>query len=456
MRPGRQTVKLGLIKVIHDLFPEETLKTSYSILEGIFCTLAGSALSVREVRQIGLKLQDWVKKNQPIQFICKNSGYYHYKVDDIKARVIYPAYVSPAMAEPFVITPFSHGFIVDFAVPGQGITEPVAPPFHLSATFEKYQRWMNNINVELVSDVNSYINSGQSLKLLSIAEALHEKEISDISDVILQQRRALRVLLIAGPSSSGKTSFAQRLSTQLQVNGLNPVPLFLDDYFLDRSQTPRDEQGNYDFDCPEALDLELLHDHIEKLIGEETIEAPAFDFLQGCRSKETKTICVGPGDILIIEGIHALNPRLVTGINKNHIYKVYLSALGGLNIDFMNRIPTTDARLIRRLVRDDRFRGTDPEKTFNQWPSVRKSEYENIFRFQEEADVMFNSSMLYEMNALRPFAEASLEKTGEDSPFYECKERIMNLLSFFEPMDVAKVPYNSIIREFIGGSIYFC
>ena len=314
---------------------------------------------------------------------------------------------------------------------------------------------MDNIDIELVKDVNGYIQSGRTMKLVSIAEALHEKEISIIADAILQHRRALRLLLVSGPSSSGKTSFAQRLSTQLEVNGLKPIALSLDHYFVDREHTPRDADGKYDFDSMEALDLPLLKQHIAQLIDGERVEVPQFDFVTGNRLAEYKPMKVGPSEILIIEGIHALNPDLVTGINRNLIYKIYISALGGLNIDLMSRVPTSEIRLLRRLVRDDKYRGVTPENTIHQWESVRRGEYQNIFKFQEEADVMFNSSMMYEMNALRPFAEAALQKIPIDSPYFDTRERLMNLLTFFEPLDVSKVPFNSILREFIGGSIYY-
>lgn len=455
LRQGRQTVKLGLIKVIHDLFPEESLKTSYSILEGVFCNLDGSVLSVREVKMIAKRLKEWADQDSPIDLIERKGGYYHYKVGDVIVKSIYPAYTDTSQIEPFVIIPFSYGFIVDFGDLEKGGKKPLVPPFKLAAELEKNQIWMDNVDIELVSDVNSYISSGHSLNLLSIAEALHEKEISDIADMILQQRRALRLLLIAGPSSSGKTSFSQRLSTQLRVNGLKPVILGLDDYFVNREQTPLDEDGNYDFDCLEALDLPLLREQLSQLIEGETVETPLFDFITGSRKKETKTLSVGPSEILVIEGLHALNPKLVENIHRNAIFKVYISALGGLNIDMMSRLPTTEIRLIRRIVRDDRMRGFDAEKTLGQWASVRRGEYNNIFAFQEEADVMFNSSMIYEMNALRPFAEEALGKIRDDSSFAESRDRLLNLLTFFEPMDISKVPFNSILREFIGGSIYF-
>jgi len=454
-REGRQTVKLGLIKVIHDLFPEERLKTSYSIPGGVFCNLEDSVLSVREVNQIAKKLDEWYRENVPIRYLGKKGGYYQYKVGDLVVPQLYCAFTSPSMAEPFTIIPFSYGFIVWFGSENKGVDEAPVPPYMLSDAYEKTQRWLNNIDIEVVEDVNSHIVSGRGVKIITIAEAFHEKQISDIADMILNQRRALRVVLISGPSSSGKTSFTQRLSTQLEVNGLKPVALSLDDYFKNREDTPLDEQGSYDFEALEALDLELMHQQIEELISGKTVETPIYDFVSGKRSKQTRPLSVGPSQILVMEGIHALNPKLVANINRNLMFKIYVSALGGLNVDLTNRLPTTEARLIRRLVRDDRYRNIHPEATLERWSSVRKGEQKYVFPFQEDADIMFNSSMIYEMNVMRPFAEASLNKISKGSPFYHSKERLMNLLSFFEPLEADKVPFNSILREFIGGSIYF-
>ncbi|SHI75417.1 uridine kinase family protein [Parasporobacterium paucivorans] len=455
LRKGRQTVRLGLLKVIHDLFPEEKLKTSYSILEGVFCNLYGSVLSVREVRLISEKLHEWASKDNPIEFIEKKNGYFYYQVGDIIVQAIYPAYTSTSEIEPFNIIPFSYGFIVDFEDPETRSGKAHVSPYLLSQTFQKYQHWLDNIDIEVISDINYFIDAGHSQEVLRISEALHEKEISDIADKILHERRSLRVLLVSGPSSSGKTSFAQRLSTQLKVNGLKPVDLSLDDYYVDRVKTPLDEEGNFDFECLEALDLELLHEHIAKLANGEQVESPLFDFSTGTRKKETKTLKVGQQEILLIEGIHALNPDLLGDINRSSVFKIYVSALGGVNIDLISRIPTTEIRLIRRMVRDDRTRGLEPEETLKHWANVRKGEYRYIFAFQEEADVMFNSSLLYELNVLRPHAEKCLAKIKDDSIYYETKERLLNLLTFFKPMEDVKVPFNSIIREFIGDSIYF-
>ena len=262
----RQTVKLGLIKVIQDLFPDDTLKTAYSIQEGVFCRLKNSILSIREVDQIGKRLNEWVESNSRMEYLGRKDGYFQYKMDGRIVNVLYEAYDCASMVAPFKIIPFSTGFIVDFGDAERGGNTPLIPPQKLASTYDRNQSWLRNINMELICDVNKYITSGRSFDLLSIAEALHEKEIAGIADMILQNRRALRVLLISGPSSAGKTPFAKRLSTQLRVNGLKPVVLSLDDYFVNRDQTPLDAEGNYDFENVEALDLELLHDHILRLI----------------------------------------------------------------------------------------------------------------------------------------------------------------------------------------------
>jgi uridine kinase len=239
------------------------------------------------------------------------------------------------------------------------------------------------------------------------------------------------------------------------VNGFNPVTLSLDDYFVNREKTPLDAKGNYDFDCLEALDLPFLNQQFSDLIDGKTVETPIFDFKTGHRSAKTRKLRVGQGEILVVEGIHALNPSMFANVSRNVLFKVYITALYELNIDLTNRIPSSEVRMIRRIVRGYRFRGTHPEETLKQWENVRLGEYNNVFKFQEESDVMFNSSLLYEINALRPFAVEALNKIEDDSPYAETKERLLRLLAFCEPMDTSKVPFNSLMREFIGGSIYF-
>lgn len=456
LRQGRQTVKLGLIKVVHDLFPEERLKTSYSILEGVFCNLDGSVLSTREVRLIDERLKEWIKRNDPIQLLGRDGGYFVYRIEGYDVWALYPALTTPIEVEPFALVPFSDGFIVDFGdVDKGGGGAPLIPPVKLQATYDENHRWLDRVGLETVADVNAYVRRGQDHELISIAEALHEKKISQIADTILSEQRALRILLISGPSSSGKTSFLRRLNTQLFVNAFRPVPLSLDNYYLDRDQTPLDAEGRPDFELLEALDLPLLREHLHQLAEGETVQVPGFDFVAGRRAAGTTPLRVGPHEVLVVEGIHALNPDLVGHIHRNELFKIHVSALSGLNIDLVNRVPTTEIRLIRRIVRDERTRGTDPEQTVDQWSSVRRGEYKYIFRFQEDADVMFNSSMVYELNALRAPAEAALHRIRDDCPAQDARDRLLNLLSFFAPIDTSKVPFNSLIREFIGGSIYF-
>ena len=452
---SRQTCKLGLIIVIRQLFPQESLKTAYSILEGVFCRFAGSAISIREVAQIEKKLKEWISGNPAIDFLKHQGGYYYYQVDSDVVKMIYPCETNVKQIDPFRVIPYADGFIVDFGDIGRELNTPLIPPDKLSAMYDKTQQWLKNINIELLNDVNDFVAGCASLKLLGMAEALHEKEISDIAVMILQQKRALRVLLISGPSSSGKTTFAQRLSTQLSVNGLKPVTLSMDDYFVNRQETPLTADGKPDFDCLEALDLPYLQQQLAELIDGKAIETPIYDFKTGFRSAQTRRLQVGPDEILVVEGIHALNPVLFMGINRNMLFKVYLSSLFQLNFDWQNRVPSSEVRLIRRIVRGDQFRGTHPEDTLDQWENVRRGEYQNVFKFQEEADVMFNSSLLYELNALRPFADASLHKIADDSPYAPTRDRLLNILSFCAPMNTEKVPFNSILREFIGGSIYF-
>ncbi len=454
LRQGRQTVKLGLIKAVNDLFPDERLKTSYSILEGVFCNLVGSVISPREVKALEQRLYDWVTSSNDIELIGKHEGYYRYRVDGLVVDAVYPALHDPSEVEPFKLIPYSYGFIVDFGDIDKGNGHPLIPPVHLSAAYEHNQRWLDQIDVEIAADVNRWIDEGRTLRLISIAEALHEKQLGEIADAILAQRRALRVLLIAGPSSSGKTTTTQRLSTQLQVNGFKPVSLSLDNYYLDRAQTPRDDEGNYDFDTIEALDIPLLREHISHLVEGRLVQTPLFDFDTGARVAQTVPLMVGHDQVLLIEGIHALNPALTGHLPDAQVFKVYVSALGGLNIDLMNRVPTTEIRLIRRIVRDNRYRGTSPEDTIKQWASVRRGEYEHIFRYQETADVMFNSSLMYEMNALRPVAEHALTTIPDDSPYAETRDRLLNLLTFFSPVGGKGIPCNSILREFIGDSIF--
>ncbi|HCX63692.1 MAG TPA: nucleoside kinase [Eubacteriaceae bacterium] len=450
LKKERQISKLGLIKVIGDLFPEEELKTDYSLHEGIYCELVHSMLSIREVLAIDRALRQWIEEDEAVEYVGKQKGYYEYRVNGTIIKSIYPSVLQPSQVDAFTIAPYSGGFIIDFSKERQGL--PL--PDKLMGTYRKTMGWLKNIDLQLIADVNQAIDDKQSQSLICMAEALQEKEISDIADELVGQKRMIRVLLISGPSSSGKTTFARRMSTQLQVNGLNPVPLSLDDYFVNRKDTPKDADGHADYESFYALDLERLRKDVSELIDGRVVDTPLFDFLTGTRKAKTKSLKLGENEILVIEGIHALNPQLLTNINRKSFYKIYISSLFSLNVDMSNRVPTTEVRLLRRLIRGAQFRGNPPEETLEQWPRVRRGEDANVFAFQEEADKMFNSSLIYELNALKPFAEEALKEIPDESPHMETRDRLLNLLSFVREIPTDKIPFNSILREFIGGSIY--
>lgn len=454
-RKYRQSLILGMIVVVEELFPGERLKIAHSILDGVYCELEGSLLSAREVRKIEEQLAAWIAEDHPIICRPETDGFFHCFVNGQEIKSLFPALKSSGSLKHCRLVPYPPGFILLYTNYDRPDSCPLfVPPEKLSATFSESQRWLENLHLSGVRDVNSYIANNRSPELITVAEALHEKKISSIADRILAQRRHVRVILIAGPSSSGKTTFAQRLSTQLRVNGLRPVALSLDNYFLAREDTPRDATGQYDFEALEALDLPLLDNHLNILIRGGTAETPIYDFVSGHRRQQGKLMSLDANEILVIEGIHGLNPRLLPSLDRNQLFKVYISALFQLNVDLSNRVPTTEVRLIRRLVRDDKFRGINPERTLARWPSVRRGENNNIFPYQEEADVMFNSSLLYELNALRSYAEPLLQTIQPESSYYEIASHLLRLLSFFTPLDTSKVPFNSILREFMGGSIY--
>ncbi|MBQ8923706.1 MAG: nucleoside kinase [Lachnospiraceae bacterium] len=308
------------------------------------------------------------------------------------------------------------------------------------------------LDVDSVGQLNNSITTGDIKELMLAQEALQEKQIADIAEMIKNDGR--KIVLIAGPSSSGKTTFSHRLSVQLRAHGLRPYPLELDNYFVDRDFTPRDEDGNYDFECIEAMDLDLFNTDVKRLLNGEEIEIPTFNFTIGVKEYKGKRLKLNKGDVLVAEGIHALNPLMTKEIPDESKFRIYISALTQINIDEHNRIPTTDGRLIRRIVRDARTRGNDAQKTISMWPSVRRGEEKYIFPFQEEADVMFNSALIHELSVIKQFAEPLLFAVPRDSfEYYEAK-RLLKFLDYFVGLDTTDIPKNSILREFVGGGCF--
>lgn len=312
--------------------------------------------------------------------------------------------------------------------------------------------WGHIMGVDNVGELNDLISKGEMKELILVQEALMEKRVGMIADRILADIDHKKFVFIAGPSSSGKTTFAHRLSVHLRSQGLKPKPISVDNYFVNRVDTPLDEDGNYNFECLEAIDIPQFNQDMTELLEGQTVPMPTFDFVKGERIYNGESLSLGPKDILVIEGIHALNPKMSHSIPEENKFKIYISALTSLNIDNHNRVPTTDARLLRRMVRDSQYRGASAAKTISMWPSVRRGEALYIFPFQEEADVMFNSALIYELSVLKQYAEPLLFNVPKNSPEYLEAKRLIKFLDYFLGITSESIPDNSLVREFIGGS----
>ncbi|MDO4324183.1 MAG: nucleoside kinase [Lachnospiraceae bacterium] len=327
------------------------------------------------------------------------------------------------------------------------------PEFKIFHVQKDSMEWGARLGIPTVGALNSYIVNHKVKDLIMIQEAYHEKKIAEMAARIAASPEK-KIVLIAGPSSSGKTTFSHRLSTQLSVYGLKPHPVAADDYFVDREKTPRDAEGKYNFECLEAIDIEQLNQDMQDLLSGRTVEIPTFNFKTGKREYKGRYMTLGENDILIIEGIHCLNDRLTYRLPRESKFKIYISALTQLNIDEHNRIPTTDGRLLRRIVRDARTRGSDAQKTIEMWPSVRRGEESNIFPYQEEADIMFNSALIYELAVLKQYAEPLLFSISPEQAEYEEAKRLLKFLDYFLPIPSDSIPNNSLVREFIGGGCF--
>ena len=353
----------------------------------------------------------------------------------------------------FDLFPYDEGFVImsphksDYSV----IPE-FKPQRKLYEVMKQSDEWGKMLNVNTVGELNNSIKTGDIKELMLAQEAIQEKQIADIAEMIKNDGR--KIVLIAGPSSSGKTTFSHRLSVQLRAHGLRPYPLELDNYFVNRDETPRDENGNYDFECIEAMDLKLFNSDMKKLLAGEEIQIPTFNFTIGQKEYKGKKLKLNKGDVLVAEGIHALNPLMTQELPDESKFKIYISALTQINIDEHNRIPTTDGRLIRRIVRDARTRGNDAQRTIAMWPSVRRGEEKYIFPFQEEADVMFNSALIHELSVIKQYAEPLLFAVPRDSFEYVEAKRLLKFLDYFVGYEVTSIPKNSILREFVGGGCF--
>lgn len=479
MRIYRRTAAFLLIKACRELFPDKTLVIKHSLSNGLYCEFINYQPSRRDIVSLEKRMQEIITRNLPINKLTvakeearsifarqgqidkvkllefRDKGQVHiYELDGFYEYFYGYMLPSTGMLSDFRLLNYPPGLILQ--TPEKDQPAHIAkylPQPKLSQVFYEAKKWAAMLDTPHVAALNDIITCGSAGDLIRVNEALHEKKIAYIADRICADPN-IRLVLISGPSSSGKTSFAQRLLIQLRVNGRRPVSVSLDDYFVDRDLTPRDEFGDFDFEALEALKLDLFNDHLLRLIQGEEVEMPIYNFKEGCCEVCGRMTRVPAGEPIIIEGIHGLNEHLTWSIPREQKFKIYISALTQLNVDYTNRIPTTDSRLLRRIVRDSRTRGYSAQATLNRWPSVRRGEEKNIFPFQENADVMFNSSLVYELSVLRPYVEPLLMEIGQDHPEHVEAKRLLKFLSYFQPLDTKDIPPNSIIREFVGGSCF--
>lgn len=353
----------------------------------------------------------------------------------------------------FLVSTYQHGVVLQ--IPKRKQTEeivPFTPQPKLFHVMQRSREWTKTMGVDTVGALNDEITYGNINHLILLQEGLQEKLLADISDEIVSKNK--RIILIAGPSSSGKTTFSHRLSIQLEIAGLTPHPVSMDDYFLDRELSPRDENGNYNFETIASLDVDLLTKHINQLLNGEEVDVPSYNFVTGKREYHGHKLKIGQKDVLVMEGIHGLNGTLTNEIPEDAKYRIYVSALNQINLDEHNRIPSSDGRLLRRIVRDAMTRGNDARETISRWDSVRKGEEDNIFPYQEEADVMFNSAQVYEIAVLKQYAEPLLFAVPKDCPEYQEAKRLLKFLEYFLNIPSEAIPKTSLLREFIGGSCF--
>lgn len=353
----------------------------------------------------------------------------------------------------FLVSVYQHGVVLQ--IPKRKQTEeivPFTPQPKLFHVMQRSREWTKTMGVDTVGALNDEITYGNINHLILLQEGLQEKLLADIADEIVSKNK--RIILIAGPSSSGKTTFSHRLSIQLEIAGLTPHPVSMDDYFLDRELSPRDENGNYNFETIASLDVDLLTKHINQLLNGEEVDVPSYNFVTGKREYHGHKLKIGQKDVLVMEGIHGLNGTLTNEIPEDAKYRIYVSALNQINLDEHNRIPSSDGRLLRRIVRDAMTRGNDARETISRWDSVRKGEEDNIFPYQEEADVMFNSAQVYEIAVLKQYAEPLLFAVPKDCPEYQEAKRLLKFLEYFLNIPSEAIPKTSLLREFIGGSCF--
>ncbi|MBD5157088.1 MAG: nucleoside kinase [Butyrivibrio sp.] len=479
----KRSATLIMLKAIYDVIPRQKIdkvKAEFSLSKGYYCTIKGDVQITEELLlSIKKRMRELVaadipivkkslKTGEAIENFRKHGMYDKEKLFTYRRSSLvnvysldgyedyYYGYMAPSTGyiEYFDLFLYDEGFVIQFpTMEAPEIIPEFAPQKKLFGVLKESAEWSEMLQVETVGDLNEVIAHGKINELILVQEALQEKKLADIAASIAADR-SRKFIMIAGPSSSGKTTTSYRLAIQLRAHGMMPHQISLDNYFVNREDTPLDENGNYNFECLEALDIEQFNKDMTALLNGKSVEIPSFNFKIGKREYNGEVKRLGPNDVLVIEGIHGLNDKLSYSLPKESRFKIYLSALTQLNIDEHNRIPTTDGRLIRRMVRDARTRGTIARKTIAMWSSVRRGEEENIFPFQEEADVMFNSALIYELAVLKQYAEPLLFGITPEYEEYAEAKRLLKFLDYFLGVGAENIPINSIAREFVGGSCF--
>lgn len=479
----RRSATLIMLKAFYDVVGNKNINkisVQYSLSKGYYCTLNSKVkLNQELLDKVKIRMNEIVAENAQInkrtigttsaidlfnrhRMYDKEKLFKYRRASKVNIYSLkgfedyFYGYMVPntGYVKYFDLFLYDEGFVLQLPTKeNPNVVPEFKPQKNLFNVLKESEKWSETLKIDTVGALNEQISQGNIKDIILVAEALQEKKIAEIATMIAESKDK-KFIMIAGPSSSGKTSFSHRLSIQLKANGLNPHPIGVDDYFINRDITPRDENGNYNFEVLEALDVEQFNKDMLDLLDGKTIKMPTYNFITGKREYKGNTLTLGKDDILVIEGIHGLNDKLSYALPKNSKFKIYISALTQLNIDEHNRIPTTDGRLIRRMVRDARTRGISAEETIARWQSVRNGEESYIFPFQEEADVMFNSALIYELSVLKQFAEPLLFGIPSTSPEYVEAKRLLKFLDYFLGVNTEDIPNNSLVREFVGGSCF--
>ena len=474
-----RTIVYIMGKAFESMYPKEKLMVEYQLGNAMYCKCDNIKITDEFIKNLKEKMQEIIDKNlkiKKVEMTREEAQKFYEETNTSKGRlqfdfeenkIIYMYYCEKyynycygvlanrtGVIQKFDIVKYGEGFLIRYPS-SKNPTEltQFKQTKKLAWALEEYEKIHSILDIITVYKLNKTIEEGRIKDVVMLAEALHEKKIANIADEVAR-RKNVKMILIAGPSSSGKTTFAQRLGVQLRLNRLKPVTISVDNYFVERQDTPRDENGEYNFEDIEAIDLKLFNEHLVKLLNGEEIEVPEFDFQQGTKKYNGKKMKLADDEILVIEGIHCLNDKLTSQIPKEQKYKIYISALTVLNMDRYNRISTTDTRLIRRIVRDYQFRGYSAVHTLNTWHKVTKGEEINIFPFQEEADSIFNTSLIYELCALKKIAMPLLQEIDNSYKEYAEAQRLINILKYFRELPSERVPRNSLLKEFLGGGTF--